>query len=171
MKDYLIVVDMQTDFISGALGTKEALAILPRVKSVIEDFKGEIIYTRDTHGEDYLNTREGRNLPVRHCIKGSDGWQIASGLYKEGSKIFDKPTFGSVELVEYLALANEREEIGSVTLIGVCTDICVVSNAMLIKARFPEIEVIVDSSACAGVTPDTHNSALATMRMCQIIIK
>ena len=171
MKDYLIVVDMQTDFISGALGTKEAVAILPRVKSVIADFVGEIIYTRDTHSEDYLDTREGRHLPVKHCVKESNGWQIASGLYKEGSKIFDKPTFGSIELMEYLASENEREEIGSVTLIGVCTDICVVSNAMLIKARFPEIEVIVDSSACAGVTPDTHNAALTTMKMCQITVK
>ena len=162
---------MQNDFVSGALGTPEAVAILPRVKSIVDSFDGEIVYTRDTHADDYLTTREGRHLPVEHCIYGSDGWQIVPGIYKEGCKVFDKPTFGSLELVEYLALQSEREEIGSVTLIGVCTDICVVSNAMLIKARFPEMEVIVDSSACAGVTPDTHNAALTTMKMCQIIIK
>lgn len=162
---------MQNDFVSGALGTAEAVAIVPRVKSIIDSFDGEIVYTRDTHADDYLTTREGRHLPVTHCVNGSDGWQIAPGLYKEGCKVFDKPTFGSIELTEYLAKENEREEIGSVTLIGVCTDICVVSNAMLIKARFPEIDVYVDSSACAGVTPDTHNAALTTMKMCQIIVK
>ena len=168
MKSYLIVIDMQNDFISGALGTPEAQAILPRVKDVIDGFSGEIIYTRDTHAEDYLDTREGRNLPVKHCIKDTYGWQIADGLYRSGAPIFDKPTFGSVELMEYLSSENEREKISDVTLIGVCTDICVVSNAMLIKARFPEIEVTVDSTACAGVTPDTHTAALTTMKMCQI---
>lgn len=169
--DYLIVVDMQGDFVDGALGTSEAVAILPRVKYVVDNFVGEIIYTRDTHTDDYLNTREGKHLPVKHCIKNSDGWEIIPDVYKAGCKIFDKPTFGSYELVDFLALENEREPISSVTLIGVCTDICVVSNAMLIKAKFPELEVIVDSSACAGVTPDTHNAALSTMRMCQITVK
>ena len=169
--DYLIVVDMQRDFVDGALGTAEAIAIIPRVKSVISDFVGEIIYTRDTHEEDYLATREGRMLPVKHCVRGSEGWQIVPEVYKVGSKIFDKPTFGSLELIDYLASENEREPIGSVTLIGVCTDICVVSNAMLIKSRFPEIEVLVDSQACAGVTPDTHAAALTTMKMCQITVK
>ena len=170
----LIVVDMQNDFIDGALGTKEAQAIVPNVKKKIDEYvkRGDhIIFTQDTHFVDYLDSQEGKLLPVKHCIYGSDGWQIVPGIYKEGCKVFDKPTFGSLELVEYLALQSEREEIGSVTLIGVCTDICVVSNAMLIKARFPEMEVIVDSSACAGVTPDTHNAALTTMKMCQIIIK
>ena len=171
MKNYLVVIDMQNDFVTGALGTPEAVAILPRVKSIVDSFDGEIVYTRDTHADDYLTTREGRHLPVKHCIYGSDGWQIVPGTYKEGCKVFDKPTFGSIDLTDYLAKENVREEIGSVTLIGVCTDICVVSNAMLIKARFPEIDVIVDSSACAGVTPDTHNAALTTMKMCQIIIK
>ena len=170
MKSYLIVVDMQNDFVNGALGTAEAASILPRVKSVIDGFCGEIIYTRDTHTENYLDTREGRHLPVKHCIKGTDGWQIADGLYKSGAPIFDKPTFGSVELLDYLKSENEREGIASVTLIGVCTDICVVSNAMLIKAHFPEIEVTVDSTACAGVTPDTHSAAITTMKMCQINI-
>lgn len=169
--DYLIVVDMQRDFVDGALGTPEAVSILPRVKSLINEFNGEIIYTRDTHEENYLETREGRILPVKHCVRDSEGWQILPELYKVGSKIFDKPTFGSLELVDYLASENEREPIGSVTLIGVCTDICVVSNAMLIKARFPEIEVLVDSQACAGVTPDTHAAALTTMKMCQITVK
>jgi nicotinamidase-related amidase len=171
MKRYLIVVDMQNDFIDGALGTKEAVAILPTVKGVINSFDGEIIYTRDTHAENYLDTREGRHLPVKHCIKDTYGWQIAKGLYKDGAKIFDKPTFGSTELTRYLTSENEREKIESITLIGVCTDICVVSNAMLVKAAFPEIEVIVDSAACAGVTPESHNAALSTMKMCQITVK
>lgn len=171
MRNYLIVVDMQKDFVTGALGTPEAQAILPYLKSVIDSFDGEIIYTRDTHTEDYLKTREGRHLPVKHCVRGSDGWQILPEVYLEGCKIFDKPTFGSVELVDYLVSENEREEIESVILIGVCTDICVVSNAMLIKARFPEIEVVVDSRACAGVTPESHNAALTTMKMCQITVK
>jgi nicotinamidase-related amidase len=171
MKNYLIVVDMQNDFVSGALGTAEAVAILPYVKSVIDNFQGEIIYTRDTHTDKYTDTREGRYLPVKHCVRNTHGWEIVEGLYREGSRIFDKPTFGSVELADHLALENEREEIGSVTLIGVCTDICVVSNAMLIKAHFPEIDVIVDSNACAGVTPESHNAAITTMKMCQIEVK
>ena len=171
MKSYLIVVDMQNDFVDGALGTPEAQAILPYVKSLINDFSGEIIYTRDTHSEDYLSTREGRHLPVKHCTLGTQGWQIVDGIYKPGSRVFDKPTFGSYELAEFLFAENEREPIADVTLIGVCTDICVVSNAMLIKARLPEIDVCVDSRACAGVTPASHDAALATMGMCQIIIK
>ena len=162
---------MQRDFVSGALGTPEAMAILPRVKALIDGFCGEVIYTRDTHAENYLDSREGRHLPVEHCIKGSDGWALVDGIYRSGAKIFDKPTFGSLRLVEYLEEQNEREEIRDVTLIGVCTDICVVSNAMLIKARFPEIDVFVDSSACAGVTPESHEAALTTMRMCQITVK
>ena len=163
MKKTLIVVDMQNDFIDMALGTKEAVAIVPKVKAKIEEYAengDEIIFTRDTHSENYLETPEGRKLPVPHCIKGTEGWKIAEGLYVEGSKIIDKPNFG---------WPNWKEEtLEDVELIGLCTDICVVSNALIIKAQFPEASVKVDASCCAGVTPETHNAALATMKMCQI---
>lgn len=165
MKKTLIVVDMQNDFIDMALGTKEAVAIVPKVKAKIEEYAkngDEIIFTRDTHSENYLETPEGRKLPVPHCIKGTEGWEIAEGLYVEGSKIIDKPNFG---------WPNWKEEtLEDVELIGLCTDICVVSNALIIKAQFPEASVKVDASCCAGVTPETHNAALATMKMCQIEI-
>ena len=163
MKKTLIVVDMQNDFINMALGTPEAVAIVPRVKAKIDEYAAagwEIIYTRDTHGPDYLQTPEGRKLPVEHCIRGTQGWQIADGLYVEGCKVIDKPNFG---------WPNWREEqLEQVELIGLCTDICVVSNALIIKATFPEAEVRVDAACCAGVTPATHQAALATMGMCQI---
>ena len=163
MKKTLIVIDMQNDFIDGSLGTPEAVAILPNVKKKIEEYKNagnEIIYTRDTHGEDYLSTPEGKNLPVVHCVKGTDGWQIADGLYAEGSKIIDKPSFGWT--------GWEKEELNEIELVGLCTDICVVSNALILKATFPEAEITVDSAACAGVTPESHSAALTTMKMCQI---
>ena len=163
MKKTLIVVDMQNDFIDMALGTKEALSIVPRVKAKIEEYAkngDEIIYTRDTHSEDYLNTPEGKKLPVPHCIKGTKGWEIAEGLYVEGSKIIDKPNFGWLHW--------DKEEFSEVELVGLCTDICVVSNALIIKAAHPEASVKVDSACCAGVTPDSHNAALTTMQMCQI---
>jgi len=165
MKKTLIVVDMQNDFIDGSLGTAEAVAIVPKVREKIAAYAAaghEIIYTRDTHGEDYLDTPEGKNLPVKHCIKGTDGWQIADGLYMEGCKCIDKPNFGWPYWNE-MALEN-------VELIGLCTDICVVSNALIIKAVFPNAEVSVDASCCAGVTVETHKAALETMRMCQITI-
>ena len=165
MKKTLIVVDMQNDFIDMALGTKEAVAIVPKVKEKIEEYRKngcEIIYTRDTHTDDYLNTAEGKKLPVEHCIKGSDGWQIADGLYIEGCKIIDKPNFGWLHW--------EKENLEDVELVGLCTDICVVSNALIIKATFPDANVRVDSSCCAGVTVETHNAALKTMQMCQIEI-
>ena len=165
MKRTLIVVDMQNDFISMALGTPEAVAILPKVKAKIEEYKShgdEIIYTRDTHAEDYLETAEGRNLPVPHSIKGTPGWAIADGLYVEGSKIINKPNFGWPYW--------EMENLQQVEMIGLCTDICVVSNALIIKAQFPEIELTVDSSCCAGVTPESHEAALCTMKMCQVKI-
>lgn len=165
MKKTLIVVDMQNDFIDMALGTKEAVAIVPNVKSKIEEYVkngDEIIYTRDTHHEDYLKTPEGIKLPVAHCIKGTKGWEIADGLYVEGSKIIDKPNFG---------WPNWKEEaLEDVEIIGLCTDICVVSNALIIKATFPEASVTVDKTCCAGVTPESHNAALTTMQMCQINI-
>ncbi len=170
---FLIVVDMQNDFIDGALGTKEAVAILPAVKSKIENFEGKIIFTRDTHETDYLSTQEGRNLPVEHCIKDTEGWQInpeLEALRKE--EAIDKPTFGSVALGQYLkAYDTYEEKIESITLIGLCTDICVISNAMLIKAFLPETPVSVDASCCAGVTPESHKNALDAMAVCQIIIE
>lgn len=166
MKRTLIVVDMQNDFIDMALGTKEAVAIVPRVKAKIEEYAksgDEIIYTRDTHEENYLETPEGKKLPVPHCIKGTKGWEIADGLYKDGAKIIDKPTFGWKHW--------EAESLEDVEIIGLCTDICVVSNALIIKAAFPDANVSVDASCCAGVTPETHNAALSTMKMCQIEVK
>ncbi len=163
MKKTLIVVDMQNDFIDMALGTAEAVAIVPKVKEKIAQYVkngDEIIYTRDTHGENYLDTPEGKKLPVKHCIRNTKGWEIAPGLYVEGCKIIDKPNFG---------WPNWKDEVlEDVELIGLCTDICVVSNALIIKATFPEANVTVDRSCCAGVTPDSHNAALVTMQMCQI---
>ena len=163
MKKTLIVVDMQNDFTTMALGTKEAAAIVPKVNAKIEEYVkngDEIIFTRDTHFENYLDTTEGKNLPVEHCIKGTKGWEIVDGLYVEGSKIIDKPNFGWPRWNE--------ENFESVELVGLCTDICVVSNALIIKAMFPDAKIKVDSSCCAGVTPETHNAALSTMKMCQI---
>ena len=168
MKNYLIVVDMQNDFIDGALGTPEALLIVDKVKEITDNFDGELIFTRDTHGEDYMNTREGKYLPIPHCIKDTHGWEITEKLKTDGHLIIDKPTFGSCELADYLVAKNTKEPIGSVTLVGLCTDICVISNAMLIKAALPEIDVRICAAACAGVTPESHKNALSAMKMCQI---
>ncbi len=167
---YLIVVDMQNDFIDGALGTKEAVAIVPAVKEFVENFEGEVIFTRDTHIEDYLSSQEGKNLPVVHCVKDTYGWEICPQLTElsKGKKIFDKPSFGSVELSEYMASKNDVDE---VVLLGLCTDICVISNAFLIKAFIPEVKISVIEKCCAGVTPDSHKQALSAMKMCQIEIK
>lgn len=161
---------MQKDFIDGALGTKEAAAIVDNVAETIKDFEGEVLFTRDTHGEDYMETQEGRNLPVPHCIKGTEGWQLDRKLQvikTDAMKIFDKPAFGSVSLAEYLKADREIE---SVTLIGLCTDICVISNALLIKAYMPETKVRVIEKCCAGVTPRSHANALEAMKMCQVEI-
>ncbi|MBQ8014745.1 MAG: cysteine hydrolase [Clostridia bacterium] len=167
---FLIVVDMQNDFIDGALGTKEAVAILPAVKEKILSFDGRVLFTRDTHEADYLSTQEGGNLPVEHCIKGTDGWQIHPEL--DALRIeepIDKPTFGSVALGQLLkAYDTYDEKIESITLIGLCTDICVISNAMLIKAFLPETPIFVDAACCAGVTPENHERALDAMAICQI---
>ncbi len=176
MKNYLIVIDMQTDFVDGSLGTKEAVAIVPAVKARIEEARaaGEVvIFTRDTHRPEYLSTQEGRNLPVEHCIEGTDGWQIVPELidFTEGAEVIDKPTFGSRKLGELLAAENEKEPIGKITLVGLCTDICVISNAMLIKAFLPEVPIAVEAAACAGVTPASHEQALAAMKVCQIEVK
>ena len=171
MNDILIVVDMQNDFIDGALGTEEAEAIVPRVLEKIRGFEGRVIFTRDTHFDNYMDTQEGKNLPVPHCIKDSEGWQIRAELDKLRTEpAIDKPSFGSVELSAMLARENSEKPIGSVTFIGLCTDICVISNAMLIKAAMPEVPVIVDAACCAGVTPESHNNALEAMKMCQISV-
>jgi nicotinamidase-related amidase len=166
MKNILIVVDMQNDFIDGALGTTEALAIVPYVKTLIEGFDGEVLFTRDTHFENYMETEEGRNLPVPHCIKGTHGWEIRGELDAlRKREAIDKLTFGSRDLVDVLAREGEIE---SITFVGLCTDICVISNAMLLKAFYPEIPLIVDAKGCAGVTPESHTRALEAMKMCQI---
>ena len=167
---YLIVVDMQNDFITGSLGTKEAEAILPKVIEKINNFEGTILYTKDTHQADYMATQEGKNLPVEHCIEGSWGWMLADELEKlsAGHKVFNKPTFGSTELAKYLVEENAKDEIEEIELCGLCTDICVISNAFVIKANLTEVPVTVDASCCAGVTPESHLNALAAMKMCQV---
>lgn len=173
MKKVLVVVDMQKDFVDGVLGTEEAVKIVDKAAEKIAAFEGEVVFTRDTHDDDYLNTQEGRYLPVPHCKKGSDGWQLeekVAAVKPEHAKVFDKSTFGSVELARYLSKTNEKEGIEQITLIGLCTDICVISNAMLAKAYMPEVTVAVDAQCCAGVTPESHNNALEAMKMCQIII-
>ena len=171
MQDILLVIDMQNDFIDGALGTKEAVAIVPKVKEKIEGFHGTVLFTRDTHETWYMETQEGKNLPVPHCIRGTDGWQIRPELDAlRTTEPIDKETFGSSELGGTLAAMNEEEEIGSITLIGLCTDICVISNALLVKAFLPEVPILVDAACCAGVTPESHENALKAMEVCQIKI-
>lgn len=171
----LVIVDMQNDFIDGALGTKEAVEIVPRVAEKIKAFDGWILYTRDTHEKNYLETQEGRKLPVAHCIRGTNGWELHPLIEMLRKELpLDKPAFGSVELGELLKSRDEKLKaegkpgIESVTLVGLCTDICVISNALLVKAYLPEVPVSVDGSCCAGVTPESHETALAAMRMCQI---
>lgn len=168
----LVVVDMQKDFIDGSLGTKEAQQIVPLVQEVINSFRAENIYvTRDTHTVDYLDSQEGKNLPVAHCIRDTDGWQISKELnLPETVHVIDKPTFGSYDLVEQIKARAASAQI-SITLVGLCTDICVVSNALLLKAALPETEITVYEDCCAGVTPETHTAAITTMKMCQIQIK
>jgi len=171
MKKILIVVDMQKDFVDGALGTKEAQAIVDNVVHKINTFDGDIFVTYDTHFENYMDTAEGKNLPVPHCIKGTDGWmldaKVQAALDGKAYTPVEKITFGSVDLPKLIGEKYDVNDI-EVELIGLCTDICVVSNAMLLKANYPEMPIRVDASCCAGVTPDTHNAALATMKMCQI---
>ncbi len=166
MKRTLIVVDMQNDFIDGSLGTKEAQAIVENVKKKIEQYRAngdEIIFTRDTHQADYLQTPEGKELPVEHCIEGTHGWEIAEGIDIPDCLHIDKPTFGWTKWNQY--------NFETIELVGLCTDICVVSNALILKAYFPEAEISVAASCCAGVTPESHEAALTTMKMCQIQIK
>ena len=164
----LVVVDMQNDFIDGALGTPEAASIVPYVREVIESFDGKVLFTRDTHFADYMDTQEGKNLPVPHCIKDTDGWRIRRELDAlRKTPAIDKITFGSKDLLDIL---KGEPSIESITFVGLCTDICVISNVMLTKAFFPEIPLIVDAKACAGVTPESHQNALAAMKMCQVRI-
>lgn len=174
MKKILVVVDMQKDFVDGALGSKEAVAIVPNVVKKIEEFDGDIFVTYDTHFENYMDTNEGKNLPVPHCIKGTDGWElnkeVMDALNNKAYTTVEKITFGSVDLPELVGKAAGDEEF-SVELIGLCTDICVVSNALLLKANFPEMNILVDAACCAGVTPESHEAALTTMKMCQIEVK
>ena len=170
MRKILIVVDMQNDFIDGALGTKEAVGIVENVVAEIKKYPAEnIIATRDTHEENYMETREGKFLPVPHCIRGTHGWEIADAVKAAlgAAQVLDKPTFGSVTLMERITALGKTEEL-DITLVGLCTDICVVSNALIIKATFPDAQVKVDSACCAGVTPESHEAALKTMQMCQV---
>lgn len=171
MKHFLIVVDMQKDFVDGALGTKEAADIVSNVAKKIRGFDGEIFVTLDTHSDHYMETAEGRKLPVPHCIKGTEGWQldktVAKALSERSYTPVEKITFGSVELPKLIGRAAGEEDF-TVELIGLCTDICVVSNALLLKAHFPEQKITVDAACCAGVTPEAHKAALATMASCQI---
>ena len=169
MKKIIVVVDMQNDFINGSLGTKEAQEMLPRLKNKLQQAtdigSAELIFTMDTHGENYLSTQEGKNLPIEHCIKGSHGWEITPELQdfvRQAKAVVEKPTFGSLALPKLLGDADEVE------LVGLCTDICVISNALLIKAAYPEVQISVDANCCAGVTPESHRNALAAMKMCQI---
>ena len=173
MRKILIVVDMQNDFINMALGTKEAVAVVNPVKEKIGSYPAEnVIVTMDTHGEDYLNTQEGKYLPVEHCIRGSEGWQLHPELAPllAEAKVYEKPTFGSVQMAEDLKALSETEEL-ELELVGLCTDICVISNALLLKAFMPEVSISVDVACCAGVTPQKHLAALETMRSCQIQIE
>ena len=166
MKKTLIVIDMQNDFIDGSLGTKEAQAIVPHVKAKIAKYQengDQIIFTRDTHQKDYLQTQEGRNLPVEHCIEGTHGWEISKEVDLPECLHLNKDTFGSKDL--YRHVSGEEAEI-----IGLCTGICVISNALLLKAFYPEMKITVDASCCACVTPDSHNNALEAMKLCQINI-
>ena len=173
MKHFLIVVDMQKDFVDGALGTKEACAIVPAAVEKIKGFDGEIFATFDTHFANYMETAEGRKLPVPHCIKDTDGWQldsrIAAALDEKGYTPVEKHTFGSTDLPKLLFRAADGDDF-TVELIGLCTDICVISNALLLKAVFPEVPIAADAACCAGVTPEKHEAALETMRSCQIDI-
>ena len=171
MQKVLVVVDMQNDFIDGALGTKEAVAIVPGVKEKIENFDGVVLFTRDTHETYYLDTQEGKKLPVLHCIRDTEGWQIRSELDAlRKTEPIDKETFGSTTLAGELQMLDEDQGIESITFVGLCTDICVISNALLIKASLPEVPIIVDAKCCAGVTPESHENALKAMEVCQIQI-
>lgn len=174
----LVIIDMQNDFINGSLGTKEAQTILPKVVEKARKFDGEIVATFDTHDKDYLKTQEGKLLPVEHCIDKTEGWCAPEELFNAivdndaWTSTFRKKTFGSVELGEYLRIKNKvSSHIDEIVLVGLCTDICVISNALLLKAFLPETKITVDADCCAGVTPESHENALRAMKMCQINIE
>ncbi len=171
----LVIVDVQKDFVTGALGTAEAQAMLPRLLEKLRGFEGGVWLTLDTHGEDYLETQEGRYLPVAHCVKGTEGWQLEDEVGRiageRDAAIVEKPTFGSEKLVEELRSLYEEGRLEGVELCGLCTDICVVSNALLLKAAMPELPISVDAACCAGVTPEKHRAALEVMRSCQIDVR
>lgn len=169
MKKLLVVIDMQNDFVDGSLGTEEAQAIVPGVKALIEQYRDEgqeVVFTLDTHDSGYLDTLEGKNLPVAHCIKGTKGWELCSQISGYEGKRFEKPTFGCTGLADYV----KAGDYDSVELAGLCTDICVISNALLIKAAVPNTPVSVRAGCCAGVTPESHENALKAMSMCQVRI-
>lgn len=171
----LVVIDMQNDFITGSLGTDEAKYIIQKVVQKIRNHSGVIIVTKDTHDNNYLNTQEGYNLPIPHCIKGTKGWEldnnIEEALQDHTKYVVEKPSFGSLQLLDIVDdLLSQGNSIDEIELIGLCTDICVISNAMILKARLPEVPFVVDASCCAGVTPGSHKNALETMKMCQIKI-
>ena len=172
MQNVLVVVDMQNDFVDGALGSEAAQAIVPNVVEKIKNFDGTVLFTRDTHEADYLDTQEGKYLPVPHCVRGTQGWELCpdvNALCRTAP--LDKVTFGSRQLGEMLCRMDLQDRVESVTLVGLCTDICVISNAMLVKAFLPEAEIRVDAACCAGVTPESHHTALQAMRSCQIQIE
>lgn len=176
MKKILLVIDMQKDFVTGALANKEAQKIIGNIQKKIGEYKKEgnlVFFTRDTHGEDYLNTQEGKLLPVVHCVKNSDGWQIINELAPEVSEmnVLDKPAFGSLALPQWLEEKLEHKVPDEIELCGVCTDICVISNAMILKAAFPETKIIVEGDCCAGVSPESHQTALDAMKACQILVR
>ena len=172
MQTVLVVVDMQNDFIDGALGTKEAVAIVDNVRKKIEGFEGTVLFTRDTHYDNYMDTQEGSNLPVPHCIKGTEGWEIRKELEAlRRTEAIDKVTFGSSKLPEVLLKMHEENPIESITFVGLCTDICVISNVMVTKAFLPEVSIIVDAACCAGVTPESHKNALEAMKVCQVKVE
>jgi len=168
MRKLLVVVDMQNDFIDGALGTVEAQNIVADIDKYIREFDGDVVFTQDTHFDDYMTTQEGKNLPIKHCIKGSDGWKITDKIYMPmESEVFEKYTFGSIDLGKFIKLNNYDE----VYICGVCTDICVISNALLIKAFCPETPIKIIENLCAGVTVESHNNAINAMKMCQIEVE
>lgn len=169
MKKLLVVVDMQNDFITGSLGTQQAVSILPNVLNKIKEYTQNdemVVFTKDTHTQDYLSTQEGKNLPVIHCLEHSKGWELVDDLLPFGHIVFEKPAFASLDLVKWIT----QERFDSIELIGLCTDICVISNAMVIKAALPEAAITIDASCCAGVTVESHNNALAAMKICQFQI-
>ena len=172
---YLAVIDMQNDFVSGSLGNPDAEKIIPGIVEKVNSFDGKVIFTRDTHQSDYLSTQEGRNLPVLHCIENTEGWQLVPELEElrlsKELPVFDKPAFGNVELAEFLSTAEGDDKPEEIELCGVCTDICVITNALLLKAFLPETPIFLDASCCAGTTKENHENALKAMKICQIKVK